>query len=222
VSVGAITGSRRAVLGLVAAAVALYAVALWFLVVSPKRAEASRLEADVVAAEESLVAARAAAAGRPGAPETRVSDLFRLAKAMPASSDQASLLLELDVLARKANVAIASVTLQEPTMLAAGSTAIPVAVTVEGSYRDLTRFLRQMRQLVGLSGGNPHARGRLLTVQSVELTESKERGFPRLDAAILLHAHVYDAPIVPPTPITPAAQDTDGADGETAAAGAQP
>jgi Tfp pilus assembly protein PilO len=219
VSLGALTGSRRALIGVAAAAVALYAIAAWFLFVSPKRAEASRLEADVVAAEDALVAARAAT-GKRATPETRVSDLFRLAKAMPSSRDQASLLLELDVLARKANVAIASVTLQEPTTLAAGSTAIPVAVTVGGSYRDVTRFLRQMRRLVGLSGGNPRAVGRLLTVQSVELTESKEHGFPRLDAAILLNAHVYDTPIAPPAPPTPPAGSDEETDAETSAAGA--
>ncbi len=220
-SLRAVTGSRRALFGVVAAAIALYAVAAWFLFVSPKRAEASHLEADVIAAEEALAAARTTT-DRPSSPGTSVSDLFRLAKAMPSSSDQASLLLELDVLARKANVAIASVTLQEPTPLAGGSTAIPVAVTVGGSYRDITRFLRQMRRLVGASGGNPRAVGRLLTVQSVELVESKEHGFPRLDAAILLNAHVYDAPIPPPTPVAPPPGSTDEAAGDTSAAGATP
>ena len=79
-----------------------------------------------------------------------------------------------------------------------------------------------MRRLVGLAGGSPRAVGRLLTVQSVDLTESKTDGFPRLDAAILLNAHVYDGPIVPPTPVTPV-EDSTGDDGTTAsAAGATP
>lgn len=217
-SLGALTSSRRGILVLAGVAVAVYAAAAWFLFVSPKRAEAQRLGADLVAAEARLEEARAAE--RPATPQTRVSDLFRLAKAMPASREQASLLLELDVLARKANVTVASVTLQAPTALAGGSSAIPVAVTVGGSYREITRFLRQMRRLVGLSGGNPRAIGRLLTVQSVELTESKADGFPRLDAAILLNAHVYDGPIVPPTPVTPTPEA--GEDADASAAGATP
>jgi Tfp pilus assembly protein PilO len=220
VSLGALTGSRRALVGVIAACVALYAIAAWFLFLSPKRAEASQLAADVTAAEERLAAARAT--GRPSSPASRVSDLIRLAKAMPSSKDQASLLLELDVLARATNVGIVSITLQEPTALTSGTTAIPVALTVAGSYRDVTRFLRKMRRLVGLSGGNPRALGRLLTVQSVELTESKEHGFPRLDAAILLNAHVYDGPIVPPTPVLPPSESTDDADGTATAAGATP
>jgi Tfp pilus assembly protein PilO len=222
VRLASIRGSRRGLLALIAAGIALYAIAAWFLFVSPKRADASRLEADLVVAEAELAQARATADQPGGAPRTRVSDLFRLAKAMPASRDQASLLLELDALADRSNVSIASVTLQEPAPLAGGSTAIPVAVTVSGSYRDITRFLRQMRRLVGLSGGDPRALGRLLTVQSVELSESKVKGFPRLDAAILLNAHVYDGPIVPPTPETPPAS-TEEQDGAAAsAAGATP
>jgi Tfp pilus assembly protein PilO len=221
VSVSSLTSSKRTLVVVISAAVALWAVAMWFLFVSPKRAEATRLEADLVAAEAELMQARASAGQPGGLPQTRVSDLFRLAKAMPSSGDQASLLLELDVLARRTNVALASVTLQEPAPLPSGTTAIPVAVTVSGSYREITRFLRQMRRLVSLSGGNPRAVGRLLTVQSVELTESKEDGFPRLDAAILLNAHVYDGPMAPATPETPPAEPGDELeDGTSAAAGA--
>jgi hypothetical protein len=150
-----------------------------------------------------------------------VSDLFRLAKAMPASSDQASLLLELD-LARRSGVTIASVSMQEPTPLALGSTAVPVAVTVGGTYGRITRFIRQMRGLAGLRGGNPYAKGRLLTVQSVDLIESKANGFPELDAALLLNAHVYDGPIVPATPVTPPEDSTDDTDATASAAGATP
>src|SRR6185369_16586909 len=72
-----------------------------------------------------------------------------------------------------------------------------------GTYRQITRFIRAMRGLVALRGGNPYAKGRLFTVQGVDLTESKSKGFPNLDAVLLLNAHVYDGPIVPPTPVTP-------------------
>lgn len=139
---------------------------------------------------------------------------------MPSSRDQASLLLELDLLARKANVTIASVSMQEPSALPGGSTAIPVAVTVSGTYRNITRFVRQMRTLAGLRRGDPYATGRLLTVQSVDLTESKADGFPRLDAALLLNAHVYDGPIAVPAPVTPPATSTSGSTSTTTSAAA--
>lgn len=218
-SIGSLTGSRRALVAVVGVAVVLYLLAVWFLFLSPRRAEAARLQAEVTAAEAQLADARGGA-GAPRAAKTHVSDLFSLAKAMPSSRDQASLLLELDLLARKANVTIASVSMQEPSALPGGSTAIPVAVTVSGTYRNITRFVRQMRTLAGLRRGDPYATGRLLTVQSVDLTESKADGFPRLDAALLLNAHVYDGPIAAPAPVTPPATSTSGSTSTTTSAAA--
>jgi Tfp pilus assembly protein PilO len=220
-TVGALTSSRRAQVVAVGVLVLVYLLAAWFLFVAPKRAEAVRLRDEVAAAEARLAAARAGS-GRPQGAESRVSDLFSLAKAMPASSDQASLLLELDILARKSGVTIASVSMQEPAPLVGGSTAVPVAVTVSGTYRQITRFIRQMRGLAGLRSGDPYAKGRLLTVQSVDLTESKADGFPNLDAALLLNAHVYDGPIVPPTPVTAPQDSGDQGDTTASAAGATP
>jgi Tfp pilus assembly protein PilO len=220
-SVGAFLNSRRGQIVAVVALVLVYLLAAWFLFVSPKRAEAGRLREEAAAADVRLAQLRAGA-GLPQGAQSRVSDLFSLAKAMPASGDQASLLLELDLLARKSGVTIASVSMQEAAPLSGGSSAVPVAVTVGGTYRQITRFIRQMRRLAGLRGGDPYARGRLLTVQSVDLTESKANGFPNLDAALLLNAHVYDGPIVPPTPITPLADSEDDSEATASAAGATP
>lgn len=74
---------------------------------------------------------------------------------------------------------------------------ISVAVTVEGEFYEITRFLTRVRTLVRVRGGKLRVRGRLLAVQNVELVESATRGFPLLDATITFHAYVYDGPIVP-------------------------
>jgi Tfp pilus assembly protein PilO len=210
-------GWRIAIVG---GAAAVYLCALWLLVVSPKRAEASSLKADVADAEARLAVARGTS-GRPQQASVPVSDLFRLAKAMPSSGDQAGLVLELDRLAARTRVDLGTVTLQEAVVASGGATTIPVAVTVTGSYRGVGRFLGRMQQLVKASGGKVRATGRLFTVQSVELTESKARGFPVLDAAILLNAYVYDGPIAPPAVTPPPSDDTDASSGSTAA-GATP
>jgi len=75
-----------------------------------------------------------------------------------------------------------------------------------------------------LTVGDPYAKGRLLTVQSIELTESQEKGFPNLDAVLVLNAHVYDGPIPPATPVTPPASSGDGTEttSTATAAGATP
>ena len=67
--------------------------------VSPKRGEAAEAGAAVAAAEIALAEARATSS-RPGSTGgAPVADVFRLAKAMPASADQSSLVLELSKLA---------------------------------------------------------------------------------------------------------------------------
>ncbi|MBM2821832.1 MAG: hypothetical protein HW413_578 [Thermoleophilia bacterium] len=202
--------SPRALIALGVGAVFLYSLVVWFLVVAPKRSEVTSLGADVAAAEIRLAGAQATS-NRPQRGGVTVADVFRLVKAMPASADQPGLVLELDRLARSSRVTLGSITPQEPVLGASGATMIPVSVVVGGSYRDITRFLANTRRLVTVRRGKLRAIGRLFTVQSVELSESTNRGFPMLDGTITLNAYVYDAPIVPPSaPVTPS-DETAGA-----------
>ena len=204
--------SPRALFALGVGAVLLYSLVVWFLVVAPRRSEASSLGADVVAAEIRLAAAQATA-NRPQQGGVTVADVFRLVKAMPASEDQPGLVLELDRLARSSGVTLGSITPQEPAVGEGGASMITVAVVVGGSYREITRFLANARKLVTVRRGKLRATGRLFSVQSVELSESSTDGFPSLDGTITLNAYVYDRPIVPPTAsVTP----TEGTSGATA------
>lgn len=207
----------RAQIGIAAGAVLVYALALWFLLISPQRAEATALVDDVAAAELRLVDAQVAAT-RPAQAGARVSDVLRLAKAMPASSEQSSLVLELELVGRATGVRIESIAPGVPMPAAGSPTSIPVVVTAEGSYRQVARFLKRVRELVSVRSGVVRATGRLLAVQGVDLSESKASGFPRLDAIITLNAFAYDGPIVPATP-PPVAEPDDGSSGSTAAGG---
>jgi len=212
------TLSPRALVALAVGAMLVYSLAAWFLVVAPKRSEATSLSADVADAEIRLAQAQATA-NRPQHGGVTVADIFRLTKAMPSSSDQPGLVLELDRLARSSGVTLGSITPQESAVGASGATTIVVAVVVSGSYREITRFLASTRRLVVVRRGKLHATGRLFTVQGVELSESTTDGFPRLDGTITLDAYVYDGPIVPPSAPAPVAptEETSGAtaQGET-------
>jgi hypothetical protein len=210
----------RAVIAIAVGAVLVYTLALWFLLIAPKRAEATTLADDVIAAELQLAGARVKS-NRPQAAGTRVSDVLRLAKAMPSSADQPGLVLELDRLARSTGVKLGSITPREPVLNAGGPTAIPVVVTAEGSYRQIMRFVRRARELVRLRGGKVRATGRLFAAQAVELTESNAKGFPLLDATITFNAFVYDGPIVPVAP-PPSTEDTDDTSTGASAARATP
>jgi len=209
--------SPRAVRGLALGAVLLYGLVMWFLVVSPKRADVASANADVAAAELRLVEAQAAA-NRPGGAGVPVSDVFRLAKAMPDSDDQPGLVLEISRLAERSGVTLRTITPQTPAGGAGGATMIPVAVTIGGSYSEISKFLRHTRTLVTVRDGQLRATGRLFIVQNVDLVESLTDGFPMLDATVTMNAYVYDGPILPPD-AAPAPEDEDVSTGSTAAGG---
>jgi Tfp pilus assembly protein PilO len=211
--------SPRAALALAALGLLLYAAGAWFVLVSPKRAEVARLGDEVVAAQARLVAARAAAS-RPSPASARVpvAEVLQLVKAMPSSADQAGLVLELSALARRSGVTLRSISPGTATVGSGGATMIPVTVSLDGGYFQITRFLRAARGLVAVRGNRVRARGRLLDVQSVELVESQERGFPRLDGTVVLNAYVYDGPLTP-AQSTSSTSSSDGTSSGTEAAG---
>jgi Tfp pilus assembly protein PilO len=188
--------SPRTLVLAAAGLVLVYALAAWFLFVSPKRSEAARLSDDIAAAEVRLTEAQAAA-NRPAGAGVPVSEVLQLAKAMPASADHAGLVLELVRLADKSGVSLRSLTPQAVAPGAQGAAMIPVSVTISGSYGKIAKFLHGARTLVSVRDGKLRATGRLLSVQSVDLAESAAKGFPALDATISIHAYVYDGPVVP-------------------------
>lgn len=193
--------SPRATLAIAALALLVYSAAVWFLVVSPKRTEVTRLGEKVAAAEARLVAAQAAASRpSPSAGRVPVAEVLQLVKAMPSSGDQAGLVLELSALAKRSGVTLRSISPGTATAGSGGATMIPVTVSLGGSYFQITRFLRAARSLVVVRGERVRATGRLLAVQSVELVESQTAGFPRLDGTVVLNAYVYDGPLAPATP----------------------
>lgn len=211
--------SPRASLAIAAGAVLVWTVALWFLLVAPKRAEVARVQGEIAAAELQLAEARATANRPRDRGLAPVTDVVRLAKAMPSSAEQSSLVLELSSLARRAGVTLGSIAPEAAEVDSTGATLVPVAVSVTGTYGRVTTFLRHARQLVRVRGGRVLASGRLFSVQGVELSESANGKFPMLDATITLHAFAYDGPIAPPATPTPTPGEGETTSGATAAGG---
>jgi len=214
--------SPRVLVALAVAGVLLWAALAWLLYVSPHRSEASRLDEQLAAARVELAQAQVAA-HHPASAGAPVADVFRLATAMPASSDQAGLVLELSRLAAGSGVTLRSITSDSSAAGTGGTTMIPVTVTVGGKFGQIARFLGLARSLVVVRRGKLTATGRLLSPESVELAESLTGGFPKLDATIVFDAYVYDGPIVPVTPPTTGDQSQSGSttpSGSAAATGA--
>lgn len=194
------------VLGIIAGAcILLYAAAGYFLVVSPKKAEANRLDEQIAATSVELMAARAAAEAKGDTQPIAVADIFRLATAMPGSPDMPGILLELSRIAEETGIRFKSIAPQ-PAVAAGEYQSVPIDVTFDGSFYALSDFLFRLRTLVSVRRGELHATGRLFSVETVDFSEG-ESGFPTLAAALKLQAYVFGTDVsgaaVPP-PAAPA------------------
>ena len=199
--------SPRALFVAVIGGVLVYAFVFWFLMVSPKRAEATELKAEVAALELTVAEARIAATPRANE-DTKpiaVADIFRLAKAMPAVLDMPGILLELDRIAEETGVEFQSVTPSASAVVGDFQT-VPITLAFDGNFYELSDFLFRLRTLVGVRGGELRAAGRLFSVESISFSESS-KGFPELGAALSVVAYVYgsDVPASAGAPADPAA-----------------
>jgi type IV pilus assembly protein PilO len=197
----------------VAVAVLAYAAGGYFLLVSPKKAEAGSLDREIAAATVELAAARAAAAPQDDTQPIAVADIFRLSTAMPSTPDMPGILLELSRIAEETGIRFKSISPQQASP-ADSYYVVPVDVTFDGTFYELSDFLFRLRTLVTVRRGELHATGRLFSVGSVDFAES-EAGFPTLTASMKLNAYVYGTEVAetaaPPAAEAPATT-TEGAE----------
>lgn len=194
-------------LGVIAAfCIVLYGAAGYFLVVSPKRGEANRLDEEIAATNVELLAARAATEAQDDTQPIAVADIFRLSTAMPRSPDMPGILLELSRIAEETGIRFKSITPR--TAVAVGQyQTVPIDLTFDGSFYALSDFLFRLRTLVSVRRGELHASGRLFSVGSVEFSEG-EAGFPMLGAVLVVEAYVFGTDVsgtAVPAPVDPAA-----------------
>jgi Tfp pilus assembly protein PilO len=218
--------SPRALYAAVIAGVVVYAAVFWFVLVSPKRAEASALKTEIAALQVTVDNARIAATPRPNE-DTKpiaVADIFRLAKAMPSIPDMPGILLELDRIAEETGVEFQSVTPLASAVVGDYQT-VPITLAFDGNFYELSDFLFRLRTLVGVRAGELRAAGRLFSVESISFAESS-KGFPELGATLSVIAYVYGSDVpasagAPPAE-TPPAADPNAATPAPAPAAATP
>jgi Tfp pilus assembly protein PilO len=181
------------------------AVVGYFFLVKPKQEEAGRTSDEIAELATQIAVAQAAAqAPASGRDEKiRVADVFRVTKAMPDEDDMPGILLELDGVASAAGVRFISISPQAPVVQST-YTALPVNLSFEGNYYDLTDFLFRLRNLVSVRDGKLEADGRLYTLDTLSMQEGPN-GFPDIAASLTVTAYVYSttptaAPVVPAAP----------------------
>lgn len=194
-----------------AAALLIVALVGWFALVGPKRAQSAALDEQIADYETKvMLASKPKDAAGPAPVEIRVADLFRLAKAMPDREDMPGVILELNAVATSTGIKFLSIA-PGPPVSRENHFSVPVTLTFEGNYYDLTDFLFRLRNLVSVRDGVLDATGRLYTLDSLEFNEAED-GFPQIQATLILSAYTFGALADPAAPAPPAP----GGTGETA------
>lgn len=210
---------------LIPALLAVAAVAaFYFLLLSPKREEATRLEADITAKQAEVEQSRALLATYEEARDryrVNYSTLTRVGKAVPADDDVRSLLVQLSAAAGRSKVDFHSVNIgasgastgaatdtaavgtvaPPPGAVAVGSagfSAMPFSFGFEGRFFRLSDFLSRVERFVTVTNKDVDVTGRLLLVGSFSM--APEGDDDHLKAQ--LGAATY---------LVPAAQDVSGA-----------
>ncbi len=192
----------------------LVAVGGYLLLYSPQKSKASKLNTEVATAQQQLATAQATA-NLPPPKDPRVDDLFRLTKAMPATPDMPGILLELSRVAKDTGISFDSIS---PGVLAPGNgfQTLPIELSFEGNYYELSDFLFRLNNLVVERDGKLDVGGRLYSVDSVDFNPLGTSG-TQLKAAVSAKAYIYGTGptadgglpsagvATPATPATPAA-----------------
>ena len=180
----------------------------YFLLIKPKQSEASKISDEIATLDTQIEVTRAAQRqpekGDPSA--IKIADLFKVTQAMPDDDDMPGIILELNDVAAASGVEFVAIAPQGGS-IRSGYSALPINLTFEGNYFDLTDFLFRLRNLVRVRDGELGADGRLFNLESLAMEEGPG-GFPEITAALTVTAYVFSttppaaAPTTPPTDTT--------------------
>ena len=178
----------------------------WFMVIGPKRHEASKLSAQIEDTRIQITELQAGGSDSRVQP-IRVADLFDLSRAMPDRADFPSVLLQLSQISAETGVNFQSITPHDPVTLGSYQ-QIGIDLTFQGLFYNLSDFLYRLRNMVGVHQGVLSATGRLFSVDAISFSEGKLK-FPQVSATLTVSAYVFGdgtytpEPILPPTATTP-------------------
>jgi Tfp pilus assembly protein PilO len=205
-------------LGVVAVgAAALLSVAIWILLVGPQRSKATKLDGDIASVQQQIDQRKAALQTPQANLHVKASDVYRLTRAMPNSTDMSGIILTLNRLAAAHNLQFESIQ-PNPLVSQAGFNVQPAAVQLQGRFGDVSAFLGDVRKLVDVSKRQLKATGRLFSVDQIELGKpDTKKSFPDVKATLTIDAFTFVG-IAPALP----SQSTQTAPSGTVAAGAKP
>jgi len=179
---------------LIPAVLAILAVgAFYLMLLSPKRADAARLDEEIAAKQAQLEQSRALGVTYEKARanyKTNYTTVARLGKAVPADDDVRSLLVQIDDAADRANVDFHSIAIGAATATteegpattglapppgtvpvgSAGFSTMPFSFGFEGSFVRLSNFFDRLEDFVTVTNKDVDVTGRLLLLGSISIT----------------------------------------------------
>ncbi len=186
----------------------------FFVLIRPEGAKLKRIKANEADARQALAAYNTKVATARSAPKIRVADVYRLAKAMPSTTDMPDVVLELSQLARDTGIRFDMITPQ-PVVALGSYSVLPISVTFNGTFYDLADLLYRLRSLVEVHAGALDATGRLFAVDTLSFGESPLK-FPRIQATLIIDAFIYGSGgATSAIPVTPGATSTTSATSTT-------
>ena len=185
-------------------ALLILALVGYFLLIKPKQSAAGSLAGEIATLETQIEVARAAQR-QPQTDESaiQVAEVFQVTKAMPDEDDMPGIILELNSVASASGIEFLSIAPQSAGVQAS-YTALPINLSFEGNYYDLTDFLFRLRNLVSVRDGELEADGRLYALETLSMTEGPD-GFPEIAASLTITAYYYSTAPPPAAPVAPAA-----------------
>ncbi|HZS24433.1 MAG TPA: type 4a pilus biogenesis protein PilO [Gaiellaceae bacterium] len=207
-------GTRSGAIAAIVGGDVLLLILGWFMLVGPQRATAQSISRAAAATEvqveqASAPSANSSALTQPKQPTIRTAYLYKLSKAMPMTMDMPDLLLELDQQIRDSGTQLSTISPGAPDPTTGAST---ITMTVTGDFYGLTDLLYRLRTLVAVHDGLLDVSGRLISVQTVQITPAGTSGSKALQANIGLKTFTFgsaaEAALAPPV-TTPTDTSTD-------------
>ena len=185
---------KGAVIGGIVAAGLLVLVLGWLVLVGPQNHKAASLAKQTTDVEKQItdqLAQIAAAKNVTAAPQIRVADVYKLAKAMPSTTDMPDVLIQLDQVAKDSGVQLQNISPSQPALdPGTGQQAVQVTLNVNGDFYTVTDLLYRLRNFVYVRHGALEASGRLFSIDNVSFSPLDGH---KLSASIGVHTYVYGA-----------------------------
>lgn len=240
--------------GIVAAVLVIVVagIAFWMLAVSPKREEADKLDKQIATLEDSLrlheeevLRGEEARAEYPA----DYQKLVVLGKAVPGDDDIASLIVQINSIADRSEIAFADIELEgngggeeEPaavegaspteasaallplgaTVGDAGLAVMPYKVNFQGNFFQIAKFIGGVDALVKTRNEDVVVDGRLITLDGFALQENPEGKLPELEGSFAITTFVTPPSLGVPAGAAPESPETAVATPASATVGGAP